>query len=134
MNNRQRKKWLKQHKLYVEPKETWCLDKTLAMYIIPRLKKFKEISYGYPNHEDIDSLEKWNDILDKMILAFEYSIDLDEYWIDNPEYDYMIYTSNDDSKICEKIIENKNAEDKRRLVVINEGLELFAKYYLGLWW
>lgn len=34
----------------------------------------------------------------------------------------------------EKIKENKITEDIRRLAAINEGLQLFAKYYMSLWW
>ena len=39
MNKRQRKKWLKQHKKYINPRETWSLDVTIANFVYPRLKK-----------------------------------------------------------------------------------------------
>ena len=134
-NRRQRKKWLKQHKLYVEPRETWNMNITFARYIVPRLKKFKEISIAYPGRGEVDTPEKWDKVLDKMILAFEYSLDLDEYWIGNQEYDYTDYiVDKEDSEDYKRIKENKQIEDKRRLEVINEGLQLFAKYYLDLWW
>lgn len=79
MRKRQRKKWLKQHGLYVNPKETWNLDITLAKHIIPRLKKFKEASITYPGRDEMDTPEKWNEALDKMIQAFKYINDKDEY-------------------------------------------------------
>lgn len=134
MNNRQRKKWLKQRGLYVNPKETWSLDVNLAKYIIPRLKKFKELNNGYPGIGEMDTPEKWDEALDKMIQAFEYVIDLDEYWIDDPRYDYTDVMFSDDKELYESIVENKRMEDIRRLVAINEGLQLFAKYYMNLWW
>lgn len=134
MNNRQRKKWLKQHRLYVNPKETWSLDVNLAKYIIPRLKKFKELNNGYPGISEMDTLEKWDEALDKMIQAFEYVIDLDEYWLDDPRYDYTDIMFGDNKEFYEKIKENKITEDIRRLAAINEGLQLFAKYYMSLWW
>lgn len=136
MNNRQRKKWLKKHRLYVNPKETWSLDVNLAKYIIPRLKKFKKLNNGYPGIDEMDTPEKWDEALDKMIQAFEYVIDFDEYWIDDPRYDYFNYIDEFGkyTERYEEIKENKRMEDIRRLAAINEGLQLFAKYYMSLWW
>lgn len=134
MNNRQRKKWMKKHRLYVNPKETWSLDVNLAKYIIPRLKKFKKLNNGYPGIGEMNTPEKWDEALDKMIQAFEYVIDLDEYWIDNPKYDYTDIMFGKNKEFYEKIKENKITEDIRRLAAINEGLQLFAKYYMSLWW
>ena len=134
MNNRQRKKWLKQQGLYVNPKETWSLNITFAKYIIPRLKKFKKLNNGYPGDEEMNTPEKWDEALDKMIQAFEYVINLDEYWIDDPRYDYTDIMFGDNKELYESVIENKRMEDIRRLSAINEGLQLFAKYYMNLWW
>ena len=131
MNNRQRKKWLKKQGSYVNPKETWSLDVTLAKYIIPRLKKFKELENGYPGRDEMDTPEKWDDALDKMIQAFEYVIDYDSYWIGDQKYDYFSLSYEEGR---EKTIENLRAEDIRRLAAINEGLQLFAKYYMSLRW
>lgn len=134
MNNRQRKKWLKKHRLYVNPKETWSLDVNFAKYILPRLKKFKELNNGYPGRDEMDTPEKWDEALDKMIQAFEYVIDWDEYWLDDPRYDYTDIMFGKNKEFYEKIKENKITEDIRRLAAINEGLQLFAKYYMSLWW
>lgn len=134
MNNRQRKKWLKKQNSYVNPKETWRLDVNLAKYIIPRLKKFKELNNGYPGDEEMDTPEKLDDALDKMIQAFEYVINLDNYWLDDPRYDYTNVAFGDDKELYERVMKNKIAEDIRRLAAIKEGLQLFAKYYMSLWW
>jgi hypothetical protein len=48
--------------------ETWALDYTIARFILPRLKRFREIAYGIPPDETNDS---WNKKLDKMIESFE---------------------------------------------------------------
>jgi len=92
--------------------DCWNLDVTIAKFIIPRLKRFKEIKYEYPAefiindrytwNTEASAINKWNEILDKMILAFDLEI-----------------------KKCngEKVDEEK----------IKEGLELFAKYYSKLW-
>lgn len=42
MKKRQRKKWLKQHGEYVNPRDTWALDYTIAEFALPRLKLYKE--------------------------------------------------------------------------------------------
>ena len=115
MNNRQRKKWLKKHRLYVNPKETWNLDVNLAKYILPRLKKFKELNNGYPGREEMDTPEKWDEALDKMIQAFEYVVNEFDWWTNNSEYGCF-------------------DEEKRIQAVINDGIQLFAKYYMDLWW
>ena len=125
---------MKKHRLYVNPKETWSLDVNLAKYIIPRLKKFKKLNNGYPGIGEMNTPEKWDEALDKMIQAFEYVIDLDEYWLDDPRYDYTDIMFSDNKELYEGVIENKRTEDIRRLAAINEGLQLFAKYYMNLWW
>lgn len=48
MNKRQRKKYAKRHGTYVDCKETWNLDCTIAKFIIPRLKLYKKVINGYP--------------------------------------------------------------------------------------
>lgn len=133
-NEQSTKKWLKKHGLYVNSKETWSLDVNLAKYIIPRLKKFKKLNNGYTGIGEMNTPENWDEALDKMIQAFEYVIDLDEYWLDDPRYDYTDVMFSDDKELYESIVENKRMEDIRRLVAINEGLQLFAKYYMSLWW
>ena len=129
-----KKEMVKAAGIICEPKKTWSLDITFAKYIIPRLKKFKELNNGYPGIEEVNTPEKWDEALDKMIQAFEYVIDLDEYWLDDPRYDYTDIMFGDNKELYESVIENKRTEDVRRLVAINDGLQLFAKYYMSLWW
>lgn len=82
----------------------------------------------------MDTPEKLDDALDKMIQAFEYVINLDNYWLDDPRYDYTNVAFGDDKELYERVMKNKIAEDIRRLAAIKEGLQLFAKYYMSLWW
>ena len=67
MNKRTRKKWLKEQGLYVNPKETWNLDYTIAKFVLPRLKLFKKLNNGYPGREGMETKEKWDEALNKMI-------------------------------------------------------------------
>jgi phosphoribosyl-dephospho-CoA transferase len=57
--------------------DTWSLDYSLAKTILPRLKRFKEITLGIPGH--IETKEEWDAILDKMIAAFEFYAS-EEHW------------------------------------------------------
>ena len=97
----------------------------------------------------MDTHEKWMAALDKMILAFEYVLDQNDWWIDNPKYDYTdglhmygvpIEGSDFERLIIEKedwvaeIEENHKLEERRRQEVIEEGLQLFAKWFQRLWW
>jgi hypothetical protein len=105
---------------------TWDLDGIFVKFILPRLKRFREIEkLGVPGKlcylspEDENKLTEtendfyyskvhaqWNEILDKMILAFEL-IEKDELSIENYEE------------------QNKKIE---------EGLNLFVQYFRDLWW
>ena len=50
--------------------DTWDLDKTIAKFTYPRLKRFIEVNHGYP----ADFTEKkWKDILDKILHAIDIS-------------------------------------------------------------
>jgi len=51
-----------------EPTECWNLDNTIAKFITPRLKYLKEHKCGYPGNL---TENEWDDIMDKMIYAFE---------------------------------------------------------------
>lgn len=48
--------------------ETWSLDVTFAKFLVPRLKRFKELNNGIPNGLNE---QEWNNILDEMIEGFE---------------------------------------------------------------
>lgn len=138
MNNRQRKKWLKKQHKQMAPVECYdkdCrnLDMTIARFVLPRLKYFREHSEDYPMKlvpydgwsEDhpmgTEPYDEWMEILDKMILAFQYVIEQSDWELDE-EFDFI------------KFPEKNKAEEKRRLNVIYEGLHLFADWCLALWW
>nr|DAF54711.1 MAG TPA: hypothetical protein [Siphoviridae sp. ctqPo10] len=117
MNKRVHKKRLKKQGLYVNPKETLDLDCNIAKYVLPRLKLFKKLNNGYPGIEGMETEEKWDEALDKMIWSFEQAANY-----------YEIYESIDcnNSDWKEKY---KETNDK-----IQEGLLLFAKWFQHLGW
>lgn len=61
--------------------DTWALDCTLAAFLAPRLRRFKELTNGYPNSL---TEQEWDNILDELIWTFEF-IGSDAYWESNPE-------------------------------------------------
>lgn len=127
MNKRQHKKWLKKHHKYVSGYEVWNLDVTISDWIIPRLKYFKKINCAYPGYGEMDTPEKWDEALNKMIRAFELAkydpIDLDENL--EPNYDFDLYKPFDVDKYKE--ISNKWKNE------VDEGLHLFAEWFTSLW-
>lgn len=146
MRQRTRKKWLKKHGQYIAPKELWNLNYTVAKFVLPRLIKFKENSLGFPGYDEADTMDKWQDILQKMITAFEYIVTNDNWWVDDPRYDYSdgIHVEIDKDKKTlfhfriddwiKEIKNNRDTEQDRRNEAIKEGLELFSKYFRHLWW
>ena len=85
--------------------ELWNLDYTIASFVLPRLKRFKELNTGYPATLTEDS---WDKILDTMIEAFELKVN----------------DSDDRTLEEDKIVDKK----------MQEGFKLFGKYFLHLWW
>lgn len=82
--------------------ELWSLDTTIAKFIVPRLKRFKETVNGHPNEF---TFEEWKVELQKMIDAFEYVANDDEY------YSY----------------------DKKKIKMCDVGMKSFHKYFSHLW-
>lgn len=56
----------------IDTEDLYNLDHTLALVILPALKKFKEEQSGYPGGLTSD---EWQKILDKMIEAFRVMTD-----------------------------------------------------------
>ena len=84
--------------------ETWSLDITISKFVLPRLKRFRNKTIGFPG--GLDSITQWYKILDDMIYAFEYDINQFE-------------------------IEDETKVDYKR---VNRGFKYFARYYSFLWW
>lgn len=89
--------------------ETWALDSVIAEFILPRLKRFKEVINGHPI---AFSENEWNGILDKMIFAFEWSLSYEE----------------------EGNLEPSEKERDANWEKYKEGMKLFAENFMDLWW
>jgi len=143
--------------------DTWGMDHTLALIILPMLKQikankqgspgslpeFQQISDQYPqlcfdfyadgNQDAWDAGHKhWIEILDKMIWSFEQVLDDDweeQYWIVKPEIDWDHMASKSGVKEIKWKVRGECDWKGRseHLSRIEEGLELFGKYYQDLW-
>ena len=88
--------------------ETWHMDRTIALFIIPRLKKFIELNNGIPTGETIES---YNEKLNFIISAFE------NYYATNKYYESV-----DD-------VERKQLTDD-----VKQAVEYLSKLWFEMWW
>ena len=126
-------------------RQLWSLDHTITDFVLPRLKAYRNgdgnqhtdgpsgspLLPGYKGdemteEEDAIMRQEWLDMLDKMILAFEYH-KLDMHDVDAKNPMKSIWSAKEEYW-CEY-----KEESEIREKAIAEGLELFAKYYQYLW-
>ena len=122
----------------------WSLDHTCTDFILPRLKAFRHGElHGTPmldgyEQEQSDSdfakmTQEWEEILDQMILAFEYhhknGDDIDFGLIDYEITDGVKM----DIQTDEEQYKKGREEEQRREQIMADGFALFAKYYQSLW-
>ena len=147
-------------KIQIDAWDTWSMDHTLAMIIVPMLKQLKEKTHGAPFVDDEDVPEelkstsaptkendwdtddnhfkRWDYVLDEMIWAFEKLVD------DNWEHEF--YSGTHETLTVKRedgLYEMINGENNTFKVDheginkvndrINNGTKLFGKYYRGLW-
>lgn len=157
----------------IERFDTFSLDHTLALIILPALIQLKSEKAGIPGDfaevggedwidqqcfdfysetqkESFDKrVEQWEEILDKMIWAFQqlalenYE---DRYHHGHPKYDWVLTgdtmlnpITNKQEKLYQIVDKNPDKHwydsegHKLHEERIQEGLELFGKYYRNLW-
>lgn len=103
--------------------EIWNLDDTIIDFVLPRLKVFRKQTNGYP--PNLGSFEEWEDILDKIIWAFEY------YNQDSTYFDLKEKYGDEKTETGRfRYLEEYEALEERA----EEGFELFGKYFRNFWW
>lgn len=136
----------------IDPWDTWSMDHTLSLIIVPMLIQLKETKHGSPHVEDIDVPEelkstsappkkdewdtdenwhkRWDWVMDEMIWTFK------QISCENNEQQFFDYSEVDENvgvlEQSKKIKIDKEGLDlyhKR----IDNGLRLFGKYFRGLW-
>jgi hypothetical protein len=149
-------------KVHIDRWDTWSMDHTLALIVLPMLKQLKETKHGAPyvdlkdvpkelqpkkqtkkqrdnGETDSTHFERWDWVLDEMIFAFETKVD-DGRWEEQFE--------TGESDLQWKKLEDGNSQmvhgpnhtaetdwegRKAYQERISNGFRLFGKYYESLW-
>lgn len=114
----------------IEPFDTWSMDHTLSLIIVPMLKQLKETQHGAPYVDDEDVPEE---IRSTSAPPKENDWDVDGNHFKRWEWvmDEMIWAF---TQIKEDEIDPTDMEEyKIRNDRIKRGTTLFGKYYKGLW-
>lgn len=136
----------------IDKYDTWSMDHTLALIILPMLKQLKETKQGSPGSmlafqqtsnqdqltfdfygkEDDAAWEaghkEWDQIMTKMIWSFQQIVDNnweEQYCKKSPEFDEDFNLI----KRGEYDWDGMNKHEEK----IKEGCELFGKYFRNLW-
>lgn len=153
---------LKKRKVYVhiDDWDVYSMDDTLAIIILPMLKKLKEHKQGAPYVEDADVPEelrstsvppkenewdtddnhfkRWDWVLDEMIFAFTNKLDSSwEEQFESGKSDYgFVKLENGMSEFVNGPNHTKEIDWEARKAYqkrISNGFLLFGKYYEALW-
>ena len=131
-------------RIKIDPWDTWNMAETLADIILPMLKQLRDDKHGSPGdmkpfkevssestqycfdwykEDDMKAWDlghkQWCDIMDKMIWSFEQVVDRDR--------EDQFHTKKDGKRHFD-ITGYKQYYER-----IQEGLNLFGKYYMNLW-
>lgn len=120
----------------IDPWDTWNMDDTLAHIILPMLKQLKETKHSSPyvSDEDVpDYLKKETEIVQGR-LVFKTGVarkDIDENIHDRWEYvlNEMIYSFEHVINKWDDVGVYSTEKHNR----VQNGLELFGKYFTALW-
>ena len=140
-------------KVHIDRWDTWSMDHTLALIILPMLVQLKESKHGAPNVDNADvpkelratkkqieaygkkgdvdpkHFERWDWILDEMIWAFEQKCR--DHW----EEDYYgPYIEGEGDGILGGHFEWTDDEGRQKHQErMSNGFRLFGKYFESLW-
>ena len=126
--------------------ELWNLDKTIAKYVLPRLIEFKKVVNGYP--PECENITDWICIIDKMIYSFDHIVNSEKYdddlnkelgidwdgYFDKKKLPDGNYELIHGKNYNEELMDTYHRVKKEESVRIQDGLDLFGKYFLNLWW
>lgn len=98
--------WYQRRTRGFDNRELWSLDYTIASFVLPRLKVFRNYTHGYPSR--FENMEQWQKTIDEMIFAMEFTIKEGEGKFNSETYQ----------------------EEYKRY---RRGMKLFCKYFHGLW-
>jgi hypothetical protein len=144
----------------IDDYDTWNMDSTLALIVLPMLKKLKEKKHGAPfvdlndvpvhlhptdpvNEYETDDkhFDRWDWVLDEMILAFESKFNdwEEQFWKTKPEIDWddLSEKKTDEDGLITLEWKTKGECDWDGMQAyqarISNGFRLFGVYYESLW-
>jgi hypothetical protein len=136
--------------IHIDKYDTWSMDHTLSMIIVPMLKQLHATKHGAPCtddddvpeelrstnatkdvewHTDSNHFKRWDWIMSEMIWTFE------QLASDGECYDqfYKIEKNTDpNSSLLDKVEIDHDGLDAMQARITN-GTRLFGKYYQNLW-
>lgn len=108
-------KWWCQRRIRgFDDRDAWHLSRTVAAFVLPRLKVFRAKTISMPYIDDKYTEKDWHEELDVMIEAFEYIVSDDDDIVHLPQAEY-------------------NAEAQRRDEIKWLGTNVFGRRFLSLW-
>jgi len=138
-------------KIHIDKWDTWGMDHTLAMIIVPMIKQLHATKHGAPQVDDEDVPEhlksttappkendydvdenhfkRWDWVMDELIWTFEQIAmeDSTKQFFTHPTEKFDNFKDHMEAIKVDR--EGLDAHEKR----IENGLRLFGKYYRGLW-
>ena len=142
----------RQIEITIDEYDTWSMDHTLALLIVPMLKQLKSTKHGAPfiddeyvpehlrstsaapkeNEWDTDTnhFKRWDYVIDEMIWAMEQIVDDDS---DSKFYDHS--EVNEEADIMEQVAKIKcdYAALQKHHERIANGTKLFGIFFQSLW-
>lgn len=140
--------------IHIDRYDTWGMDHTLSMLVVPMLKQLRDSKHGYPladvedaphigegdidTNDGTDSLAdaRWHWIMGEMIWAHEQILDedsdknyYDPYEPGETPEDYSFMSLKEALEIGKFNKEKFDVHEAR----MQNGLRLFGKYYRSLW-
>jgi hypothetical protein len=139
-------------KIVIDPYDTWSMDHTLALIIVPMLKQLKATTHGAPlvddeyvpehlrstaappteNEWDVDDnhFKRWDYVLDEMIWAMEQIVahDNEGLFFDHSEVD-------EEADLMKQIAQIKCDHEglQKHHERIANGTKLFGIFFQSLW-
>jgi len=148
-------------KIHIDRWDTWSMDNTLALIVLPMLKQLKATKHGAPyvdlkdvpnelqpkkqtkkqkdnGETDSTHFERWDWVLDEMIFAFDSKVNDDwEDQFETGESDLQMKKLEDGNYQMVKGSNHTREYDwegrKAYEERISNGFRLFGKYYQNLW-
>ena len=146
-------------KIHIDPYDTWSMDHTLALIILPMLKQLRATKHGSQfvddedlpvnmRHGDPEGYDnwvhyKWDWVLNEMIWAFEQKLDEEseeQFHHGVSEIEWKLVSGKEDDDNASYRMIQKNPDYwfdleglKQYNARIDNGFRLFGKYYRGLW-